>query len=152
MYQTIISHEKSTIHSELSELNCPSTYPIKQVLLGTTMNASSTSTKGNVAWEKCRMNTNADAQHVQNVPALSAFWQLTTRAYPPGVNVGYMPAITAPQTNMNVILAILNRTVERMNELELKFTFLEADQCIYNKLLQVLFILSGTISRIWTPL
>ena len=95
---------------------------------------SSTSSKKTIAWAKCRMNTHADAQNAQNVPALSAFWQLTTKEYPPGVNVGYMPAITAPPTSMNVILAILN-----MNELKLKFIFLEADQAIYNKVLQVLF-------------
>ena len=69
------------------------------------------------------MNTHAYAQHAQNVPALSALWQLTTMEYPPGVNAGYMPAITAPPTSMNVILAILNRTVECMNTLELNFIF-----------------------------
>ena len=97
----------------------------------TNTNESSTSSKKTVAWAKCRMNTHADAQHAQNVPALSAFWQLTTKEYPPGVNVGYMPAITAPPTSMNVILAILNRTVECMNELELKFIFLEVLQVLF---------------------
>ena len=34
---------------------------------------------------------------------------------------------------MNVILAILNKTVECMNKLALKFIFLGADQAIYYK-------------------
>ena len=80
------------------------------------------------------MNTHADGQHAQNIPALSAIWQLTTMEYPPGVNVGYMPAITATPTSMNVILAILDKTAECMNKLELKFIFLGVDQATYNKL------------------
>ena len=91
------------------------------------MNESSTSS---TAWAKFRKNTHADAQHAQNVPALSALWQLTTMEYPPRVNVGYMPSITAHPTSMHVILAILNRTVECMNKLELKFIFLETEQAI----------------------
>ena len=99
------------------------------------MNESSTSSKKTVAWAKCWMSTHADAQHAHDVglPALCTLWQLTTMEYPPGVNVGYMPAITATITSMNVILAILNKTVECMNKLALKFIFLGADQAIYNK-------------------
>ena len=49
-----------------------------------------------------------------------------------------MSAITAPPTSKHVILAILNRTVKCMNELELRFIFLEAE-VIHNKVLQFLF-------------
>ena len=58
------------------------------------------------------MNTHADAQHAHDVglPAVSALLQLTTMEYPPRVNIGYIPAITATTTSMNVILAILNET------------------------------------------
>ena len=99
------------------------------------MNERSTSSKKTVTWAKCRMDTHADAQHAHDVglPALSALWQLTTMEYPPGVNVGYIPAITATTTSMNVMLAIRNKTVECMNKLALKLIFLGADQAIYNK-------------------
>jgi hypothetical protein len=90
-----------------------------------------------LAWVKSRKIK--DGPHNQTVPAWSAFQQLTTTEYPPGVNVGYLPAITAPPTNMSVILSIMNRTMECMTELELDFIFLEADQAIYTKVLQVLF-------------
>ena len=99
------------------------------------MNESSTSSKKTVAWEKCRMNTHADAQHAHDVglPAVSALLQLTAMEYPPGVNIGYIPSITATTTSMNVILAILNKTVGCIKKLALKFIFLGADQAIYNK-------------------
>ncbi len=91
-----------------------------------------------LAWANSRKATDAPLAG-QTVPAWSAFRQLTTKEAPPGVNVGYMPAITAPPTDMNVILAILNRSVQCMTELKLDYIFLEADQAIYNKVLQVLF-------------
>ena len=40
---------------------------------------------------------------------------------------------------MNVILGILNRTVQYMKELHLSYIFLEVDQAIYSKVLQVIF-------------
>ena len=64
------------------------------------MNESSISSKKTVALAKCRMNTHADAQHAHDasLSALSALWQLTTMEYCPGVNVGYIPGITATTT------------------------------------------------------
>lgn len=89
------------------------------------------------AWVLCRRGVTKPSE--QKVPAWSAFRQLTTANNPPGVNVGYLPAITLPPTQMNVILTITNRTMQYLTELELDSIFLEVDQAIYNKVLQVLF-------------
>jgi len=51
--------------------------------------------------------------------------QQDNRDVPVGVNVGYLPAITAPPTQMKVILSIMNRTVQYKKELELDYIFLE---------------------------
>ena len=91
----------------------------------------------NLAWAMSRRGVTDPSQ--QTVPAWSAFRQLTTNQNPPGVNVGYLPAITLPPTQMNVILSIMNRTMQYMTELELDSIFLEVDQAIYNKVIQVLF-------------
>ena len=90
-----------------------------------------------LAWVMCRRGIKDPSE--QKVPAWSAFRQLTTPINPPGVNVGYLPAITLPPTQMNVILSVMNRTMQYMTELELDSIFLEVDQAIYNKVLQVLF-------------
>ena len=90
-----------------------------------------------LAWVQCRRVKDDNGKPI--VPAWSAFKQLVTSESPAGVNVGYLPAITAPPTNMNVILAILNRTLDCMTELKLETIFLECDQAIYTKVLQVLF-------------
>jgi hypothetical protein len=90
-----------------------------------------------LAWVKCRRGKDDPSNQI--VPAWSAFRQLTTKDCPPRVNVGYLPAITAPPTDIKVILSIMNRTMQYMTELELDFIFLEVDQAIYNKVLQVLF-------------
>ena len=96
------------------------------------------STLQNHAWVQCRRHNN-NINSDQTIPAWSAFRQLTTEHHPPGVNVGYLPAITAPPTQMNVILSILDRTMKCKTELELDFIFMEVDQAIYNKVLQVMF-------------
>ena len=53
--------------------------------------------------------------------------------------MGYLPAIIGSPTKMDVIYAIMNRTIDIKNELSLEFIFLEADQAIYTKVLQILF-------------
>ena len=73
------------------------------------------------------------------IPAWTGFQVETVNVQPKLANIGFMPAIPASPTQMNVIEEILNRTLTCMKELELPFIFLEVDQAIYNKVLQVLF-------------
>ena len=54
-------------------------------------------------------------------------------------SVGYLAAITDLPTSFNVIQCIMDRTIECMNYLNLNYIFLEVDQAIFNKVLQVLF-------------
>ena len=48
-----------------------------------------------------------------------------------------MPAIYVPPTQKNVIEEIINRAMRSKSELQLDYIFLEVDQAIYNKALQV---------------
>ena len=50
-----------------------------------------------------------------------------------------MPAIPIPPTQKNVIEEIINRAMKCKSELQLEYIFLEVDQAIYNKVLQVFF-------------
>ena len=95
------------------------------------------STMKNQAWVLCRKrNENIDDVMV---PAWSAFQKQTTVEPASIVNVGYLPAIIGSPTKMDVIYAIMNRTIDIKNELGLEYIFLEADQAIYTKVLQILF-------------
>ena len=55
-------------------------------------------------------------------------------------SVGYLAVITDLPTSFNVIQCIMDRTIECMNYLNLNYIFLEVDQAIFNKVLQVLFV------------
>ncbi len=96
------------------------------------------SSKRNMCWALCRYKSAASSSK-QAIPGWSGFQEITTDTMSRKVNVGYLPAITASPTNMNVILGILNRTVKCMKELQLSYIFLEVDQAIYSKVLQVMF-------------
>ena len=50
-----------------------------------------------------------------------------------------MPAIPGPPTQKNVVAEIINRAMRCKSELQLEYIFLEVNQAIYNKVLQVLF-------------
>ena len=75
-----------------------------------------------------------------NIPAWSAFQSVTTD-YPTlcEVNVGYMPPIHDTPTKYDVILEILSSAEKCRNELDLEYIFLEADQAVYHKVLDVKF-------------
>ena len=96
------------------------------------------SSKKNMCWVLCRYKSTASSSR-QIIPGWSAFQEKTTDTPSRKVNVGYLPAITASPAKMNVILGILNRTVQYMKELHLSYIFLEVDQAIYSKVLQVIF-------------
>ena len=86
-----------------------------------------------IAWILCRM---LDDDHA--IPAWSAFQSITGRK--PSlceVNVGYLPAITDTPTKCETIHQILKKSNEIMHELERNYIFLEVDQAIYHKVLDV---------------
>ena len=57
------------------------------------------------------------------------------------VNVGYLPPIPFPPTDLKVIAAVIRRTENIMKELKTNFIFMEAYQAIYRKILDVMFSL-----------
>ena len=97
------------------------------------------SSKKTLCWVLMRMISGAPDK--QNIPAWSAFQQLTSAGNISSglTNIGYLPPITDTPTKWSVCFEIIKRTVETMNELELEFIFLECDQAIYTKVLQIMF-------------
>ena len=97
------------------------------------------SSKKTLCWVLMQMI--AGAPDKQNIPAWSAFQQLASAGNISSglINVGYLPPITDTQTKWSACFEIIKRTVETMNELELEFIFLECDQAIYTKVLQIMF-------------
>ena len=55
------------------------------------------------------------------------------------VDIRYLPPITAPPTEMKVIYAIIKRSLDIMEELQIPFIFLKVDQAIYSKVLDAMF-------------
>ena len=73
------------------------------------------------------------------VPAWTGFQVLGQSKQPKEASIGLMPALPAPPTQKNVIEEIINRAMSNKSELQLEYIFLEVDQAMYNKVLQVLF-------------
>ena len=95
-----------------------------------------TASKKTIAWLLCRRgNSSGDL-----VPAWSAFQSLTSKKRELcDVNVGYHPAIQDTPTKYETIFKVLKTTDDIMKELELGFIFLEVDQAIYTKVMDVKF-------------
>ena len=55
------------------------------------------------------------------------------------MRVGYLPPIRVPATEMRVIYAAINCSLDIMDELGNKFIFMEVDQAIYHKVLDAIF-------------
>ena len=72
------------------------------------------------------------------VPAWTGFQVLGQSKQPKEVSIGLMPALPAPPAQKNVIEEIINRAMSNKSELQLEYIFLEVDQAMYNKVLQVL--------------
>ena len=86
----------------------------------------------------------------QKVPAWSSFNQiLESEQNFLQANVGYLPPITALSTQMNVIYKVINRTWSIKKELGLTYIFLEVDQVIYAKVLDVMFKLENENNKIF---
>ena len=64
-------------------------------------------------------------------------------------NVGCLPPITASPTQINVIYEVINRTLSIKKELGLTYIFLEVDQAIYAKVLDIIFELENENNKIF---
>ena len=91
-----------------------------------------------LAWVYSRINAEK-----QTMPSWSGFKELVSTCDPEIINVGYLPPIPFPPTDDRVIAAEIRRTESIRKELGIDFIFIEADQAIYTKVLDVMFFLKG---------
>ena len=77
----------------------------------------------------------------QSIPSWSGLQQLLAET-PTKATIRYLPTITAPCTEMNVIYAFIDRAFKILMELEMEKMFIEADQATYSKLLDAMFKIS----------
>ena len=80
-----------------------------------------------------------DSSNNQEIPAWSAFQELSAQVLSSQVNVGYLPPIADSPTKMRVIYAAIYRSLDIMNKLDIKFIFSEVDKTIYTKVLDAMF-------------
>ena len=92
----------------------------------------------NLLWAFLRMNKVGKNPESQDMPGWSGFQELCGKPSFP-VRVGYLPPIPAPPTEMRVIYAAINRSLDIMDKLGNKFIFMEVDQAIYHKILDAMF-------------
>ena len=77
---------------------------------------------------------------VQNIPSWSSFQRLLHHRHQvPKATIEYLQPITAPPTDINVIFAVINRSLDIIKELDIPHISLEVDQAIYTKVLDVMF-------------
>ena len=91
-----------------------------------------------LVWAHSRMT-----KEKQKVPSWSGFKELVSKPDLDKIVVGYLQSIPFAPTNYNVILAEIRRTQGIMKEHETDFIFIEADQAIYTKVLDVMFSLKN---------
>ena len=91
----------------------------------------------NLLWVFSRLN-NCEIPADQDIPGWGGFQELCGETSLP-VNVGYLPPIRASPTEMRVIYAAINRSLDIMEELGNKYIFMEVDQAIYTKVLDAMF-------------
>ena len=82
-----------------------------------------------LAWMYARLHKN-DSSNNQKTSTWSAFQELSTQVFPNQENAGYLLPITDSPTEMKVIYAAIYRSLDIMNELDIKFIFLEVDHAI----------------------
>ena len=103
---------------------------------------SQSASKKTLIWVLCRLNSNSEIPDTITtvVPAWSGFQHLTCeKPNLSEIDVGYLSAILDSPTKYKVIHEILRRSLECKEYLDLEFIFLEVDQAIYNKIIQVKF-------------
>ena len=74
----------------------------------------------------------------QSIPSWSEFKELVSDPDLDKVNVGYLPPTPFPPTSLKVIAAVVRQTENIMEELTTNFIFIEADQAIYRKKLDLI--------------
>ena len=80
------------------------------------------------------------SSRVQNIPSWSGFQRLLHHRHQvPKATTRYLQPITTPPTDINVIFAVINRSLDIIKELDIPHLFLEVDQAIYTKVLDVMF-------------
>ena len=121
-----VSHKKSQVKLLALDTSKHSTENIENAL------------ERSLTWLLARYRC-TNTQTAQTIPGWSGFQQLGSVPDLHPVTVGYLPPITESPTQMTVIYAEINRTMDVMKELELPFIFIEADQAIYTKVLDAMF-------------
>ena len=99
-------------------------------------NETKISNSRKLLWAFLRMNKVEENPESQDIPGWSGFQELFgEHSFP--VRVGYLPPIRAPPTEMRIIYAAINRSLDIMDDLGNKFVFMETDQAIYIKFLML---------------
>ena len=102
--------------------------------------------KRNFSWVMARYDASRGA--VQVIPSWSGFQHMLSECCVEA-NVGYLPPITAPPTDMSVIFAFIQREQHILEELEIDQMFIEVDQAIYTKILDAMFKLQSEGTNIF---
>ena len=79
----------------------------------------------------------------QKVPSWSGFKELISKPELDQMVVGYLLPIPFSPTDNKTIYAEIRRTQDIMVELETEFIFIEADQAIYTRVLDIMFALKN---------
>ena len=79
----------------------------------------------------------------QRVRSWNGFYELVSRQELDRITIGYLPPLPFSPTETKVIAKDIRRLQDIMKELETDFIFIEADQAIYTKLLNVVFTLKN---------
>ena len=101
-------------------------------------NETNISNSRNLLWAFLGINKVEENPESQDIPDWSGFQELCGETSFP-VRVGYLPPIRAPPTEMHVIYAAINHSLDIMDELGNKFILMEVDQAIYHKVLDAIF-------------
>ena len=91
-----------------------------------------------LTWMYTRLHKN-DSSNNQKISAWSAFQELSTQVLPNEVNVRYLPPIAESPTKMKVIYDAIYRSLDIMDESDIKFIFLEVDEAVHEKVLDAMF-------------
>ena len=106
-------------------------------------------TKRNTSWIISRYNSSKET--LQTIPSWRVFRQILAEGTIKA-NVGYLPPVTDPPSEMSVIFACINRALRIFEELEINQVFLEVDQAIYTKVLDAMFNMEADGIKLFSKL
>ena len=87
----------------------------------------------------------------KRAPSWSGFYELVLKTDLDRITAGYLPPLPISPTETKVVAAEIRRTQDIIKELETDFIFIEADQAIYTKVLDVMFASKNTGEDIFLP-